>query len=86
MKNINIFLDLEHSYKYILYYVTKLIKANKKGKFMNKQHVALSLSVGVLGGISVFLASNLLSSVGYLIWVGFIAWGLFLKTAEIIMH
>ena len=46
---------------------------------MNKQHVALSLSVGVLGGISVFLASNLLSSVGYLIWVGFIAWGLFFK-------
>lgn len=32
MININIFLDLEHSYKYILYYVTKLIKANKKGE------------------------------------------------------
>ena len=45
---------------------------------MNKQHLALSLSVGVLGGISVFLASNVLSSV-YLIWVGFIAWGLFFK-------
>ena len=43
---------------------------------MNKQHLALSLSVGVIGGISVFLASNVLSSV-YLIWVGFIAWGLF---------
>tara|TARA_B110000008_G_C16890344_1_gene532601 strand:- start:293 stop:802 length:510 start_codon:yes stop_codon:yes gene_type:complete len=45
---------------------------------MNKQHMALSLSVGVLGGISVFLAGNVLSSV-YLIWVGFIAWGLFFK-------
>ena len=45
---------------------------------MNKQHLALSLSVGILGGISVFLASNILSSV-YLIWVGFIAWGLFFK-------
>ena len=43
---------------------------------MNKQHLALSLSVGILGGVSVFLASNILSSV-YLIWVGFIAWGLF---------
>ena len=45
---------------------------------MNKQHLALSLSVGMLGGISVFLASNILSSI-YLIWVGFIAWGLFFK-------
>ena len=45
---------------------------------MNKQHLALSLSVGILGGVSVFLASNILSSV-YLIWVGFIAWGLFFK-------
>ena len=39
---------------------------------MNKQHLALSLSVGVIGGISVFLASTALSSI-YLLWVGFIA-------------
>ena len=45
---------------------------------MNKQHLSLSISIGVLGGISVFLANNILSSV-YLIWVGFIAWGLFFK-------
>lgn len=45
---------------------------------MNKQHLALSLSVGVIGGISVFLASTALSSI-YLLWVGFIAWGLFFK-------
>jgi len=43
---------------------------------MNKQHMALSLSVGVLGGVSMMLAGawNV-----YEIWIGFIAWGLFFK-------
>ena len=45
---------------------------------MNKQHLALSLSVGVIGGISAFLWMSVLSSV-YILWVGFIAWGLFFK-------
>jgi hypothetical protein len=42
---------------------------------MNK-HMALSLSVGVVGGVAVFLSGNVLSDV-YLLWVGFIAWALF---------
>ena len=43
---------------------------------MNKQHLALSLSVGVLGGISLIVAT---AFTHYLVWVGFIAWGLFFK-------
>ena len=46
---------------------------------MNKQHLVLSLCVGALGGISVFLSGNILAPVSYTIWVGFIAWGLFFK-------
>ena len=62
-----------------IYFISTFELQKKIGEInMNKQHLALSLSVGVLGGISVFLASNILSSI-YLIWVGFIAWGLFFK-------
>jgi hypothetical protein len=43
---------------------------------MNKQHLALSLSVGVLGGISLIVAT---AFTHYIVWVGFIAWGLFFK-------
>ena len=43
---------------------------------MNKQHLALSLSVGVLGGISLILAT---AFTHYIVWVGFVAWGLFFK-------
>ena len=46
---------------------------------MNKQHVTLSLSVGVLGGISVFLAGNVLAPISYSLWVGFIGWAMFFK-------
>ena len=46
---------------------------------MNKQHMTLSLSVGVLGGISVFLAGNVLAPLSYSIWVGFIGWAMFFK-------
>jgi len=51
-------------------------QSKKRSNLMNKQHLALSLSVGVLGGISLILA-NAFSS--YILWVGFIAWGLFFK-------
>ena len=48
---------------------------------MNKQHLALSLSVGVLGGISLILAT---AFTHYIVWVGFVV-GLFLRTVETVL-
>ncbi|MEC7885203.1 MAG: DUF1097 domain-containing protein [Pseudomonadota bacterium] len=43
---------------------------------MNKSHLVLSASVGIIGGIAVWLSHGALNAV-YSLWVGFIAWALF---------
>ena len=42
------------------------------------QLVALSLSIGILGGIATFVFLKFLTS--YLIWAAFIAWGCYFAT------
>ena len=43
---------------------------------MNKQNLALSISVGLLAGISLILATVFND---YIVWVGFVFWSLFYK-------
>src|SRR5207247_10347324 len=49
------------------------------GRYAMTQVVALSLSIGVLGGIWAFLALGPLTGF-VLVWAGFIAWGCFFHT------